>query len=226
MKRVITLSWEIGSGGLEVGRRAAERLKFRYVDDELIFNIAYRAGISEEAVRAYDQETFDPLQVALRDFFSHFDALLPSWADLAVEGPREYADLPVELQKFYKGRYLELVQEMIRKLADRGDVLIVGRGAQVLLRDLAGALHVRIMAPLEDRIRRAARELEVPERQARRYVLRRDGAAARYLQHFYQADWEDPSLYHLILNTSLLGIPRAVETIAAAAGAPPSLMAP
>jgi cytidylate kinase len=125
--------------------------------------------------------------------------------------------LPVELRRFYSARYLHLVQQMIRALAARGRVVIMGRGAQVVLRDFPGSLHVRTVASLEVRIGRVAREEGVGEREAARQIRRRDGAVARYLRHFHRVDWDDRFLYHLILNTGGLIEKEAVRLILYAA---------
>jgi cytidylate kinase len=64
----------------------------------------------------------------------------------------------VDLTRFYSARYLHLAKQMIRTLAARGHVVIMGRGAQVVLKEAPRVLHVRIVAPLPTRIRRVAQE--------------------------------------------------------------------
>jgi CMP/dCMP kinase len=110
-----------------------------------------------------------------------------------------------------------LVQQMIRALAAHGRVVIMGRGAQVVLRDAPRTLHVRTVAPLEVRIRRVAAHEAVGEREAARRIRQRDAAVARYLRHYYRIDWDDPRLYHLTLNTGFLGEAEVVRLILHAA---------
>jgi cytidylate kinase len=213
---VITISREYGSRGAAIGARVAEHLGWWHVNDELIFLVAHRAGIGDQDVRPYDQEGFSRLRTFAHDCVAMLESLAPPFLGQTTGMP-DAMQLPVELKRFYSARYLHLVQQMIRALAVRGRVVIMGRGAQVVLRDTARVLHVRTVAPLPDRIRRVAREEGVSEREAARRIRRRDGAAARYLRHFYGLDWGDPLLYHLTLNTAALGEQEAVRLILDAA---------
>jgi len=213
---VITIAREYGSGGGTIGARVAECLGWRYVDDELIFLVAMRAGISDDLVRAYDQEAFSRLRVFAYDCVAALESMMPPSLARAA-GPPDDVQLPVELAQFYTARYLHLVQQMIRVLAARGRTVIMGRGAQMVLRDIPRALHVRTVAPWEARVRRVTREEGVPEREAARRIRRRDRAVARYLSHFYRVDWADPCLYHLVVNTATLGDAGAIRLLLQAA---------
>jgi len=213
---VITISRQYGSRGAAIGAQVAERLGWRYVDDDLIFLVAHRAGIGDQDIRPYDQEAFSRLRVLVHDCVAMLEPLSPPLLG-EVAGMPDEVQLPVELRRFYSARYLHLVQQMIRALAARGRVVIMGRGAQVVLRDFPRSLHVRTVAPLEVRVRRVAREEGVDERGAARRIRRRDGAVARYLRHFHRVDWDDPFLYHLTLNTGGLTEKEAVQLILHAA---------
>jgi cytidylate kinase len=213
---VITISREHGSLGAAIGARVAEHLGWWYVDDDLVFLVAQRAGIPDQDVRPYDQEAFSRLRAFAHDCVALLESLTPPLLGQTVGTPDEM-QLPVELKRFYSARYLHLAQQMIRALAARGRVVILGRGAQVVLRDAPQALHVRTVAPLAARVARVARDEGVDGREAARRIRRRDRAAARYLRHFYREDWGDPLLYHVILNTANLTEPEAVRLILQAA---------
>ncbi len=213
---VITISREHGSRGADIGARVAEHLGWWYVDDDLIFLVAHRAGIADHEVRPYDQEGFSRLRAFASDCVALLESLTPPLLGQTVGTPDEM-QLPVDLKRFYSARYLHLVQQMIRALAARGRVVIMGRGAQVVLRDGPRVLHVRTVAPLPVRIGRVARDEGVDDREAARRIRRRDRAAARYVRHFYRVDWEDPLLYHLILNTGALTEREAVGLVLHAA---------
>jgi cytidylate kinase len=213
---VITISREHGSRGAAIGARVAEHLDWWYVDDDLIFLVAHRAGIADHEVRPYDQAGFSRLRTFARDCVALLESLTPPLLGQTVGTPDEM-QLPVELKRFYSARYLHLVQQMIRALAARGRVVIMGRGAQVVLRDAPRALHVRTVAPLPVRIGRVARDEGVGEREAARRIRRRDRAAMRFVRHFYRVDWGDPLLYHVILNTANVTEAEAVRLILQAA---------
>jgi cytidylate kinase len=212
----ITISRQYGSRGAAIGAQVAERLGWRYVDDDLIFLVAHRAGIGDQHVRAYDQEGFSRLRVLAHDCVAMLEPMGPPLLGQTTGTP-DAMQLPVELKRFYSGRYLHLVEQMIRALAARGRVVIMGRGAQVVLKDAPRTLHVRTVAPLPARIRRVIQEERLNEREAARRIRQRDRAVARYLRHFYGVDWADPLLYHLTLNTGALTEQEAVRLVLSAA---------
>jgi cytidylate kinase len=212
----ITISREYGSRGAAIGARVAERLGWRYVDDDLIFLVAYRAGIPAESVRAYDQEVFSRLRTLAHDCVAMLEAPGPPVLGQTVGRPDEI-EMPLELRRFYSSRYLRLVQQVILALAASGRVVIMGRGAQVLLHGLPWILHVRTVAPRPVRVGRVAEDEALASGEAARRIRRRDHAVARYLRHFYGVDWEDPLLYHLILNTGALTEEEATRLVLQAA---------
>jgi len=146
------------------------------------------------------------------------ESLAPPFVGVTVGTP-DAPELPVQMERFYSARYLHLVQQMIRALAAHGRVVIMGRGAQVVLRDAPRTLHIRTVSPREVRIRRVAKDEAIDERQAAKRIRRRDEAVARYLRHYYRVDWDDPLLYHLTLNTGFLGEAEATRLILSVASA-------
>ncbi len=218
----ITISREYGSRGTAIGAVVAARLGYRYVDDDLVFLVAHRAGIDDREVRAYDQEGFSRLGAFARDCVAMLGSLAPPFVGTGTP-TRDAPELPGQLDRFYSARYVHLAQQMIQALAAHGRVVLMGRGGQVVLRDTPGTLHVRIVSPLEIRIRRVAGDEGIAEREAARRVRRRDAAVARYLRHYYGGEWADPRLYDLILNTAALGEETAANLILqAVAAAQPS----
>ncbi len=95
-----------------------------------------------------------------------------------------------------------LVQNFIRGTHGQGGAVILGRGGQVALRDMPDVLHVRVVAPLEIRIRRTQESEGLTADEAREQVSVSDQASAGYVKHYYNADPADPSLYDLVINTS------------------------
>jgi cytidylate kinase len=105
--------------------------------------------------------------------------------------------------------YQGQVERIIRELADEGDVVIVGRGGQVVLRGRPDVLHVRVVAPLEVRIASLQQKKNVSAEAARTRLEASDKARARYLWRSHSARLDDPALYHFIINTGLLGLSHA-----------------
>ena len=90
-------------------------------------------------------------------------------------------------------------------------------GASAVLAHEADALHVRLVASEAHRIRNAIERLGVAEADAHRVLETTDRNRERYHREFYGRDWSDPVLYHMVLNTELLGADGAAKLIAARA---------
>jgi cytidylate kinase len=112
--------------------------------------------------------------------------------------------------------YRRETERLIREHTDGGAV-ILGRAGAVILRDHPGALHVRLDGPPERRVAQAMAVEELTKQDAER--LRKSGDRAReaYVRHFYGRDARDPSLYHLVIDSTSLSKETVVEVIAAAA---------
>ena len=122
-------------------------------------------------------------------------------------------------QALDEARAMDLIRATIGAAYERGSVLIVGRGGQVILEDKPDVLHVRVVAPMEERVRRLQERENLTAPQARRLARERDRAKAEYLRTFYSIDPADVSMYDLVVNTAKLGVDTTVELISSAARA-------
>jgi len=109
--------------------------------------------------------------------------------------------------------FLYSIRAAIYDFARKGQEVIVGRGGQVLLKNLPGTLHVRIFAPFDLRVKRLAERERVDEKHAVRMIRRSDQDSAGYIHSFFNADWNDASLYDLLINTERLSLSTAVQLI-------------
>ncbi len=113
--------------------------------------------------------------------------------------------------------YHAAVKQVMEELAGEGNVVIVGRAGQVILRDRPGILHVRIISPSSVRIERVAERYGISHEAAAAQVAASDRYRRSYLKRFYQARLDDPELYHLTINTANLTVIAGAEIIIAAA---------
>jgi cytidylate kinase len=113
--------------------------------------------------------------------------------------------------------YRIAVEQIMEELAAEGNVVIQGRAGQIILKDRANTLHVRIVAPKTLRVERIAKKLDITREQALAQVEASDRYRANYLRRFYKARWDDPSLYHLVLNTAYLTPQQAAAIVCQAA---------
>ena len=104
--------------------------------------------------------------------------------------------------------------ETLLKLAELGGVILIGRAANIITAKLPRVLHVRLVAPLEDRIERICRDDHKTLAEAAKFCHDEEAARARYLKTYYHADIDDPQHYHLIINTSRVGYDATARLIA------------
>ena len=114
-------------------------------------------------------------------------------------------------QRFRPGsvyqRYIEALEQIVRHLADRGDVILVGRGGNCLLREDRRAFHVRLDAPMPVRVRRVMEYRWVRESVAKKLVAESDAQRRSFYESYFGVDWASPLEYHLTVNSGRLGPP-------------------
>jgi cytidylate kinase len=210
----ITISRQLGSGGNEIANRVCELLDYQRFDKRMLAQAASLAGLSDAEIIDFSEENYK-----VRKFL---DRLFNRPA-IQIQQENELS-LDQEKMPIKEENSLKLVKSAILFAYHRGDVVIMGRGGQVILKDKPGALFVRIEAPMEDRIQRVkvqfreSRQISSVTLDLRRkvqdWILERDQASAEYLKRFYNVDWEDTCLYHLIINTGKLNIEESANLIA------------
>jgi cytidylate kinase len=109
--------------------------------------------------------------------------------------------------------YCQAVQQVMQELAQAGNVVILGRAGQIVLHDHPHLVSARIIAPLQVRAERIAKQQGITPEAARFQVEASDKHRRDYLERFYQAQWEDPTLYDLVINTAHITPPEAAEMI-------------
>jgi len=127
---------------------------------------------------------------------------------------------PGVLQRLHPGsvfqRYRDALEQAMHELADRGDAMIVGRGGSRFLRDVPGAFHVRLVAPMPVRVRRVMEYHWVREEAAKKRIAESDAARRGFFESCFGADWASPLEYDITVNSGRLGA-AAVELVALAA---------
>jgi cytidylate kinase len=109
------------------------------------------------------------------------------------------------------------VTETILNLAELGNVILVGRGANFVTSRLDHVFHVRMIGTLEKRIERLRQFEQVSEKTARKLIEEGDATRRRYLRKYFKKDIDDPLQYDLVLNTDRISDESAMRLIAEAA---------
>jgi hypothetical protein len=196
MKRILVVEREYGAGGSVIAERAAQRLGWKLLDNELTERIARLAKVSPDACK-HHEERVDPWLYRLAKVFwrgSHERSVgLPDATILDAD------------------HLICLSQKVIEEAAQQGQCVIVGRAAAYFLRDRPDTFCVFLYAPREDKYRRALADIH-DEAEALRLVDTVDQERAQFIRHYYKAEWPSRHLYHAMLNTNM-GENATVDTI-------------
>jgi len=199
---VITISSEHGSGGGEIGLCVAKILGYDYVDKELITEVAKMANVPESEVEKYDEKGEDPIIYFLKELFGEDEP------QTVFQYPNNYRNNneSKEVQNkasntLDRDEQLRLFQSVIESVWERGNAVIIGRKANVILADKPNTLRVRVIAPLEKRMERITEVEQIPEEEVLGLINEIDGHRERYAKQYYGVDWDDPGLYDIVINT-------------------------
>ena len=207
---VVAISRAAGAEGERIGALVAERLGFRYVDEEIIAKAAEKQGV-------------DPAAIADAERRKGVNPAGPGGARAERRGrrhARRAVVIPDDATELAQSHDLRaLIRETIHETAARGDVVIVAHAAAFALGGRDDLLRVLVTAPPAIRTRRLTEARGGDEAQAAKELKRSDEARAAYLKTFYEVDRELPTHYDLVVNTEVLEPEAAADIIARAAGA-------
>lgn len=109
--------------------------------------------------------------------------------------------------------YNELMAAVIYEVAHRGEGIIIGHGSTYFLKDFSCALHLRMHTSEEFRIQRLMDQTKISRETALNMIKNRDNELKVFLDFLFQIDWNDFSLYDLVINVDKLGIDTAADMI-------------
>ena len=200
--RAVTISRQAGCGAFLVAGRLAEILQARDARAAAPWTVFDR-NLIEQVLKDHD------LPVRFAKF-------------LPEDRVSEIQDAMDELFGLHPSTWtvVEQTAETILRLMQLGNVILIGRGAHLITARLPRAFHVRLVAPLAERIEHAHRFYNMTPTEARDFVDREDKGRRRYLKKYFAADGENPLHYHLVINTGLVSYEAAAALIAEAALTP------
>lgn len=200
---LITISREYGAGGSSLARLVSTQLNWRVVDNQLVDEVAARAGMTPQEVR--DKEERGPTFVERIG-----RALMVATPELLSPGS-------MELPEAEEARLVRITEQVVAEAAVDHAVL-VGRAASAVVGRREDALHVKLVASVAHRIGVVSERFGISAEEAEKRVRDTDAHRARYHRQYYNRDWADPRVYHLVLNTEWLGLPRSAAIVVAAVG--------
>jgi cytidylate kinase len=225
---VITVTGLIGTGAPEVGADVARKLGIDYVDRLILAEAAKKLGTTVAAVAERTERA-----PSLGDRFAGFvravlerSALAGGGADPYFGGGldallvREYKDFPIEGELPADGTVdddlIRVTAAAIREIAASGNVIIAGRGANMILANDPGILHVGLTSRKNQRIERIMERVSLDRNEAEKYTTDNDKARNAYFMRYFKVHPEDLRNYHMILNTDWMEIGQIADTVIAA----------
>jgi len=189
---VITLSRQLESGGDEVARLLCERLGYQRFDKVAMAQAGQEMGLVTGAIQgAVD---FKPAAKGLLErWFGNYEDPMGGDASTLTFGLRNDA-----LQDLTIANLMDIINAGYKK----GNVVIVGRGGMAALQDKPDVLHVRIMAPMELRVKRLMEHESLVREDAQKRIRERDLSDVGWIKRYFGLDSHEPSLFDLIINTA------------------------
>ena len=193
---VITISRQYGAGGKTLGKMLAKELGYTFVDSDIIKMIAKEANVSPEWVRTVEKDAGTRFSKIITGMIAKH------LVDQVLKGEKGYIDDKI---------YLDYLVLIISKIADENNVVILGRGSQYILDDHPDAFHIFLIQELENRVKFIKENYKLNEQQARQVVNNEDKRRLNYFSKLGKKDFDNPSLYHMVLNMNRMDINKAFQ---------------
>lgn len=196
MNKIITISRQYGSGGREIGAKLAQKLGIKFYDNELISRAAKESGFSEKAFENAEKKATNSLLYSIAMGMSAYGNQDMGFAHLSLDDQLYLAQSSV-----------------IRKVAEEGPCVIVGRCADYVLKERSGIINLFVWADIEFRKQRVISLDGINPNKALEEVLRTDKRRANYYNYHTSEKWGKAENYHLSIKSDYLGIDNSVECI-------------
>ena len=198
MTIVLAISRQLGSGGSLIGQAVAGRLGLRYADREILREAAAALGSDETTLESFEERVH-----------GFWDRVAP----LLVLGGAEGPYTPMPLPNVDPHDLFEAERRIMREIADRGNAVIVGRGAAHVLRDHPGLLSIFVHAPEAARVRRISEIYHLDPDNATSLIRRSDRQRAAFIESIRRQPWSSATLYDLSVNTESVGLEAATDLV-------------
>lgn len=196
MNKVITISRQYGSGGREIGSKLAQKLGIPFYDNELITRAAKESGFAEAVFENAEKKATNSLLYSIAMGMSSYGSQDMGFSNLSLD------------DRIYIAQ-----SNVIRKVAEEGPCVIIGRCADYVLKDMDNVVHLFIHANMPFRIERAVNIDGVDRTRAEEIIIKNDKRRANYYNYHSGEKWGVATNYHLSIDSSYLGIDHAVNSI-------------
>ena len=222
----ITLGGMSGGGARDIGPIVAQKLKADYVDRIFLSNIAKDVGATVEALHQREEK----LPSRSEKWIHVIQRLLERSAVTGSAGDpyfgpgitalltEEYEDIPQPTitrgHEVEDDVYIEAIESAMKEMAADGDVVFIGRGGHVILKDMPNVLRVGVVASLEDRVKTLMAREAIDSDKAIVTLEQRDQARKHFFKKYFELDEPDnPNLFHFTINSSEISTNYAAEMV-------------
>jgi cytidylate kinase len=188
----ITISRQMGAGGIEIAELLADRLTDRSPGVWTVFdrNLAELVWKNQNLPDPVNRFLKEAVPQAIHDAVQELLGVRTTGAHLA-----------------------EHTTVTVLRLARLGNVVFIGRGANIITANQKSVLHVRLMAPFSKRVRQIEEHHRLGTQEAVELISATDDMRRRYIKHYFRAEIDDPINYHITINTGLVGYDEAARII-------------
>ena len=191
----ITISRQAGAGGMTIGEKLVGYLNKEFpgkcpwtlFDKNLVHEVIKEHNLSEKILPFLKESTISEIEDIIDDLFG----LHPPQSTL-----------------------VERTTKTILHLARMGRVILVGRGAPVITREIAGGVHIRLVGSLKKRKDHLKEHFQFTDKKAKIFLQIEDRGRAQYLKKYFNQDIDNPLLYDLVVNTDTVSYDHAALLIA------------
>jgi len=195
---VLTISRQFGAGGITLGKMIADKLGYTFADTEIIQEIAKEANVSPQWVESFEKEAGTKLSRVISSMVSQ------KWIDRILKNERGYLDEQI---------YLDYLVLIIAKMADENNVVILGRGSQYILNDHPDAYHILLVNEFENRVAFMVERYNMSRKKATQVVNNEDKRRTNLYRTLGKVDYDNPNLYHLVLNMNRINLELAQSMV-------------
>lgn len=193
MNKIITISREFGSGGREIGKRLADELGFAYYDREIVAEIAKQTGMTEEYIKNISEKGVYPYAFQFAKSFAMYSSLQSNQTDILVAQTK-----------------------VLKEIAKKGNCIIVGRGANIILKDY-NPMNIFVYADIESKINRchkkAKEDENLTDKEMEKKIIQIDNGRKNYHKLISNLEWGDKRNYHLCINTTEVEIKNIISAL-------------
>ena len=193
---VITISRQYGTNAKDFARELSKALGYSYIDKDIYKRVAERNNISIEEIKSIESITGLGIDIIQNLIDNDFIKRIVGKNNITFENE--------EIVKF--------IENSIKEFASNDNIILLGRAAQCILQNDENVFHIKLIKNFNDRVNFLIKK-GITENGAKSTINRKDEERKNFIKKFYRQDWDNPELYHLILNMSKISVDKGITLI-------------